>query len=432
MGLAGQIRQVAPDRLQIKEGGGCLSLFGLPFLLAGIFVVLIGLRIVPMSNAADVPAWAWPLIFLMGLAFVIVGGGLVLGRGWITLDAGRGTLRREWGLLVPLRGKEQRVDGYDAVLLRFAAGDSDSADRYPVLLRARSGGTDYALSSSTQYGESRERAAAVAKILNLPLVDASTDHESIRNPDRVDATLQDQIRSGEAAGEEAARPLRMQCQVRESSRAVEIVLPGPGFKRSKLIGPVFSIALLGYLAPGLLEFFHRTRTPETVQIVFFAAAALILVVVPLVGVVNAVALSKRGGSLVTASPEGIVIEERSAWRVKTTRVLAADILALDYGTADTAFRSARRRRRGPPGAGRATDSVAPGARPRGAALARPVATADHLQGDHREEPERPALFWGRPARRRGPLPPRRRRPRAWRVERPPLVTPPTPHDETHP
>jgi hypothetical protein len=342
MGSPGPFRLVAPDRLQIKEGGGCLSLFGLPFLLAGIFVVLIGVRIVPMSNAADVPAWAWPLIFLMGLVFVVVGGGLVLGRGWITLDAGRGTLRREWGLLVPLRGKEQRVDGYDAVLLRFAAGDSDSADRYPVLLRARSGGTDYALSSSTQYGESRERAAAVAKILNLPLVDASTDHESIRNPDRVDATLQERLCSGEDASAEAARPLRMQCQVRESSRAVEIALPGPGFKPSTLIGPVISIAILGYLAPGLLEFFQRTRTPETVQIVFFAVATLILVVFPLMGVVNAVVLAKRGGSLVTASPEGIVIEERSAWRVKTTRVLAADILALDYGTADTAFRSARR------------------------------------------------------------------------------------------
>jgi hypothetical protein len=341
MGLAGHIRQVAPDRLQITEGGGCLSLFGLPFLLAGIFVVLIGCRIVPMSNAADVPAWAWPLIVLMGLVFVVVGGGLVLGRRWITLDAGRGTLRREWGLLVPLRGEEQRLDGYDAVLLRFAAGDSDSADRYPVLLRAKAGGADFALCSSTQFGDSREQAAAVAKTLNLPLVDASTDHESVRVPDRVDATLQEQLRSGEDASEEAARPLRMRCQVRESSRAVEIVLPGPGFKLGKLIGPVFSVALLAYLAPGLLEFFHRTRTPETVQIVFFAVAALILVVVPLVGVVNAVALAKRGGSLVTASPEGIVIEERSAWRVKSTRILAADVLALDYGTADTAFRSAR-------------------------------------------------------------------------------------------
>ena len=122
------------------------------------------------------------------------------------------------------------------MLLRFVAGDSDSADRYPVLLRAKAGGTDYALSSSTQYGESREQAAAVAKLLKLPLVDATTDHESVRDADRVDATLQERLRSGEDASAEAARPLRMQCQVRESSRAVEIVLPGPGFKPGTLIG----------------------------------------------------------------------------------------------------------------------------------------------------------------------------------------------------
>lgn len=201
---------------------------------------------------------------------------------------------RRIGSRVPLRGEEQSLDGYQAVVLRFATGDSDSADRYPVLLRAKAGGADYTLSSATQYGESREQAAAVAKFLNLPLVDATTDHESVRAANRVDATLQERLRSGEDASEEAARPLRMQCQVRESSRAVEIVLPGPGFKPGKLIGLVVSVAL-----------------------------------------------AKRGGSLVTASPEGIVIEERSAWRVKTTRIPAADILALDFGTANTAFQSAR-------------------------------------------------------------------------------------------
>ena len=61
MGTSGAFQQVGPDQLRVREGGGCLSLFGLPFLLAGVFVALIGIRIVPVRNAADVPAWAWPL-----------------------------------------------------------------------------------------------------------------------------------------------------------------------------------------------------------------------------------------------------------------------------------------------------------------------------------------------------------------------------------
>jgi hypothetical protein len=139
MGTSGPFRQVAPDQLQVREGGGCLSLFGLPFLAAGIFVTLIGARILPVQNAAGVPAWAWLLILLMGLVFVGVGGGLVLGRRWISLDTGRGIIRKAWGLLVPLRGEEYPLHDYEAVRLRFDAGDSDTADRYPGLLRARAG-----------------------------------------------------------------------------------------------------------------------------------------------------------------------------------------------------------------------------------------------------------------------------------------------------
>jgi hypothetical protein len=154
------VRQVAPDRLELREGGGCLSVFGVPFLAAGVFVTLIGARIVPMENARDIPLWAWPLIILMGLVFVAVGGALVFGRRWTVLDAGRGTISRRWGLLVPMRGETHILAAYDAVMVRFEAGDSDTADRYPILLRAKGGGTDLTLQSSTQYGESREGAAA--------------------------------------------------------------------------------------------------------------------------------------------------------------------------------------------------------------------------------------------------------------------------------
>ena len=34
------IKEVGPGRLQIGEGGGCLTLFGLPFFATGIFMVL--------------------------------------------------------------------------------------------------------------------------------------------------------------------------------------------------------------------------------------------------------------------------------------------------------------------------------------------------------------------------------------------------------
>ena len=335
------VRQVAPDRLEVKEGGGCLALFGIPFLAAGIFVTLIAARIVPVQNAADVPAWAWPLILLMGLAFVAVGGGLVLGRRWTILDAGRGTILKQWGLLVPMRGETHSLADYDAVVVRFEAGDSDSADRYPVLLRAKGGGADLALQSATQYGESREAAAAIAKFLRLPLVDAATTHESVLAADLADAPFPEQPPGADLRGD-APRPLRMQSQVRESSRTLEIILPGPGFQWRKLVGPAISIGVLSYLAPQLLRFFRQTHTPEAVQTALLGFAVFLFVVIPLVGIFNAARLASRGRTLVTASPEGIVIEERGAWRARSTRLPAGEILGVDYGTAEDAFTSAQR------------------------------------------------------------------------------------------
>ena len=65
---------VTPERLQIREGGGCMSVFGIPFFAAGVFLFLSLLGIVPVSNADDLPTLAWPLLVLMAIAFTAVGG----------------------------------------------------------------------------------------------------------------------------------------------------------------------------------------------------------------------------------------------------------------------------------------------------------------------------------------------------------------------
>jgi hypothetical protein len=341
MATSGLYRQVAPDRIEIREGGGCLSAFGVPFLLAGIFLALIGARIVPLSNARDVPVWAWPLIVLMGLVFMGVGGVLVFGRQWIVLDIGRGKVLKQRGLLFPMQTEEYQLEDYEAVVIRHDAGDSDSAETYPVLLRVKGGRADLRLSSSQRYGDSHAGAAAVAKLLRVPLVDATTEHQVVIGADRVDESFQERVRAGDARREDAARPLRMRCQVRESSRAVEIVLPGPGFSWARLVGPAVSIGILTYVGPGLFQFFQRTRTPEAVQIAFFGFAVLLFVIPSLLGLLRAVLLAIRGRTLVTASPEGIRIEEQGAWRVKTTRIPAPEILGLDYGTTEATIHAAQ-------------------------------------------------------------------------------------------
>jgi hypothetical protein len=89
--------------------------------------------VVPRGNASELHTLGWFLMTLLGIAFTLVGGVLVFGRSWTTLDRTQRQVIKQWGLLIPLRARIFTLDGYTAVTMRFVEGDSDSADRYPVL-----------------------------------------------------------------------------------------------------------------------------------------------------------------------------------------------------------------------------------------------------------------------------------------------------------
>jgi hypothetical protein len=46
-------RHLEPDRIQIRQGGGVLAIFGLPFFAAGVFMLLTTLSVIKMSNADE-------------------------------------------------------------------------------------------------------------------------------------------------------------------------------------------------------------------------------------------------------------------------------------------------------------------------------------------------------------------------------------------
>src|SRR5215470_15981815 len=72
------ITEVAPGRLEIREGGGCLTLFGLPFLAVGIYASLATLGFVVMRNEGQAVTHAAAVVF--AVLFTLVGGVLTFGR----------------------------------------------------------------------------------------------------------------------------------------------------------------------------------------------------------------------------------------------------------------------------------------------------------------------------------------------------------------
>jgi hypothetical protein len=350
MPKASPFRQVGPDRLEIRDGGGWRSLFGLPLLAAGIFIALAGAGAVPLQNP---PPWPSAVIVLMSLFFLAAGSVQLFGRRWITLDMGRGCVTTAWGLLVPLRRTERSVHDYDAVLIRFQQGDRRRAPQYPVSLRGKAPTGDLLLASLGSYGYAREAATTLARFLGLPMADAATVHESVAAGDRLDETLQDRMRRDGEPREEVIRPVRLRTQVQESAGKVEIVIPGPGFKYRTLLRVAVPLVLLLLVTPRVLDFFQQPGTPETGELVFVGVLVLLLGVLPVLHLLNALRTARRARTRVTASPDGIVVEVREAWRTRETRIAAADILGLDYTTAEAALDAARQNaeklaRPGPP------------------------------------------------------------------------------------
>jgi len=333
---------VAPDRLRIREGGGCMSAFGIPFFVAGVFLLLTTLGIVPVSNASELSLLAWPLFVLMGAAFTAVGGVLVFGRSWTTIDRSERSVIKQWGLLIPLHERIVPLHGYTAVALGFVEGDSDSADRFPISLKA-STGPDLPLCSFTAYAQARECAAAVADHLQLEFEDASTDHPVRLSASQVDIPFQARLRREDALHSDPIRPSDARSQVTRGVGEVTIVIPARRLPALMLVVALIPIAIPLVIAPPLATFFRQSQTPGPVGWVFFGFLTLVFGVLPTTTVVGAFLRSRRGATIIAVSRQGLRVHKRGVWTTKTVTSLdASDILDIDYSSRESTAASARR------------------------------------------------------------------------------------------
>ena len=336
------IRYDTPDRLQIQEGGGCFSVFGLPFFAAGVFLFLVVLGIVPMSNADDQPTFLWPLLVLMAIAFTTVGGALVFGRSWMTIDRAQREVVKQWGLLVPLRGHSVRLEAYTAVTLGYVQGDSDSAESFPLTLKARSG-PDLRLCSLSQYAKAREYARAIAEHLHLQIEDASTDHSITLSPNQIDLPLRHRARQDATEDHDVPRPPDARSQVRREMGEVTIIIPVRRQHVLVLATTLIPIAIVLTIGPPLATFFRESNTPNVVGWAFLGFLALLFGFLPLTTIVGAFVRSRRGATIVEVSKQRLRILERGAWKTRTIMSAdTADVLDVDYSSRESSLASAKR------------------------------------------------------------------------------------------
>src|SRR5437867_4251573 len=114
------VREVSPGHLEIREGGGCLTLFGLPFLATGIVMLLASFGIVTMRSDGQPVTQA--TMVLLGVLFTLVGGVLAFGRAVTAIDVGQNVITKQWRILVPVRTWNYQLGDYTTVTLAFVRG----------------------------------------------------------------------------------------------------------------------------------------------------------------------------------------------------------------------------------------------------------------------------------------------------------------------
>jgi hypothetical protein len=319
-----------------------MSAFGLPFFASGVFLFLTIVGVVPMSNADEMPAWAWPLLILMAVAFTVVGGGLAFGRRWTIIDRAPRQVITQVGLLIPMRERIVSLDGYTAVRLGFEQGDSDTVDKFPVALASPSGAT-LPLHAFTDYTAARQCAKTVAVHLRLEIEDASTDHPVRLTASEADLSFQQRLRRDGSPQSEPVRPPNARSQVTRDLGELTIVIPARPMHPLTIATTLIPIAIVLGIGPPLSTFFRETNTPDPVGWIFLGFLALFFGILPVSTIVGSFLRSRRGATIVETSRERLQILERGVVRTRRVASFDADeILDVHYSSRESSTASARR------------------------------------------------------------------------------------------
>ena len=268
--------------LEIRSGGGCISLFGTPFLLAGLFIMQIPLGLIPVQDRPEGPLFS-TLIVLFGSVFAAVGAALVFGRAGIVLDRGRGRITKWYGLLVPMKREETMLDAVRQVEMDFSRGDSDSADTWPVRLTGEGVPKPIAVAQPVDFAEARQMAEELARFLGKPLVDSSTGEKVTRDPGHLDESWRDRVRrTGEVSAPLPPQPPGMRSRVERTAEGYVFHIPGPPLAWYHFIPVLFPVLFAGFVAWFFLPALLGLPMPDWIRYFFLGFIGLFFIAGPVV------------------------------------------------------------------------------------------------------------------------------------------------------
>ena len=309
--------------LEMRSGGGCISIFGLPFLLVGIFIMQIPLGIIPVQRSGTLPAI---FVVLIGCVFAAVGACLVFGRSGIILDRGRGSIIQWYGLLVPMKRTEYLLESVGQVEINFANGDSKSAATWPVTLVGESIAKPISVSQPTSFIEARQVAEELARFLRKPLVDYSTGEKVTHDPEHLDESYRDRVRrTGEAVSSLPPEPPNIRSQVERTGEGLIINIPALANSRFQYIPVYFSLIFAGGVAWFFLRPILMFTMPEFIRNIFLGFFGLFFIAVPVISALRTVYRRKKEFERITVTKAFLRLEALKQGKSITMEIPTAEL-----------------------------------------------------------------------------------------------------------
>lgn len=294
-------------------------LFGLPFFLAGMYVLLGALDIISIKIDQNQPR----ILFAgFGAVFASVGATLMFGRAGLTIDRRTMKLVKWWGLGVPMKKKEYNLGLFDRITIgreRRKSGNS-SRTAYPVKLEGYEGIEKIEYEAPSDYQQARQVGEELAAFLNMDLEDSSSGKKIVRESDKLDESLRDRLKRRGELPETMSMPAEMKSQISEEGHSVCIEIPSAGFKRIHLLSlvPGFIFAACVYLF--FFRDFMQLPAPGIVRFIFGGVIVVFFIGAPIVvSLGHALRLTSKR-YIVTVTPALLAVEQKRALRSRKIEI----------------------------------------------------------------------------------------------------------------
>ena len=313
------------ERLEIKTGGGILFFFGLPFVIAGL-TVMVDSQTAALKNAGAQQSQLFALLF--GAVFAIVGGAIMFGRAGTIIDRREGTVTTWWGLLVPWRSKTRPLSNFSTVTLSREVRRSNKRTRvvFPVrLVSPRSANLD--LEESQNAEKARQKAERIAKFMGLPLVDTTHGSPIVRQAHELDESLRERARRTGVRPQVPKKPLDVRSSYRIEGETLVLEIPPGGVR---LFSLPLGLAVAAPLFAGVMFFTGVGLGELNGQMMsFMLLVAGVIIGVPVLTIAGPTLHRAWQRTILELTPHTLTVIGRSPLYRSTTRIPTDELEELE-------------------------------------------------------------------------------------------------------